>query len=78
MVNHPNRSRKSSELRFVAYSLASHQALAEDKTIDALVDKISKPLPALIVFATHSRDRLSRFSNSRWPSDAKVIATSWT
>jgi len=75
MTNHPNRS-KSADLRYVVYSVASHNALAADGNMDGALDRARSITGGsdefCVVFSTRSRDDLDRFDGGRWPHDAKV------
>jgi hypothetical protein len=80
MNNHPNRS-KSAALRYVVYSVASHNALsagsntleALDGAADHLVSDRVMDTEFVVVFTTRSRDALDRFDAGRWPSDAEIV-----
>lgn len=75
MTNHPNRS-KSAALRYVVYSVASHDALTSDGNIEAALDRARRfgdgSEEFYVVFSTRSRDDLDRFDAGRWPNDATV------
>jgi uncharacterized protein (DUF924 family) len=78
MITHPNRS-KSAALRYVVYSVASHNALTSAEEAEAALDRARRS-PSLcysdeffVVFATRSRDELHRFDGGRWPRDAEIV-----
>lgn len=80
MTAHPNRS-KSATLRFVVYSVASHNALSSAGSVIEALDRASQHLVSggfldadfVVIFTTRSKDDLDRFDGGRWPSDAKIV-----
>lgn len=82
MSNHPNRS-KSSALRYIVYSLASHNALSFGGGVLEALDNASSHLKdaatgildtdLIMIFATRSKDSLDRFDGGKWPSDAAIV-----
>ena len=76
MINHPNRS-KSAALRYVVYSLASHNALTSDGNIEAALDRARCTGDGtddfFVAFSTRSKDDLDRFDAGRWPRDAEIV-----
>lgn len=77
MTNHPNRS-TASDLRYVVYSVASHQALAHSTDVKTAL-KLCRGVyygdsdEFFVVFVTRSKDNISRFGAGRWPRDAKIV-----
>lgn len=80
MNNHPNRS-KFATLRYVVYSVASHNALSFGSSVLEALDGASQHLVSggmldtdfVLIFTTRSRDELDRFDGGRWPRDAKIV-----
>jgi hypothetical protein len=77
MNNHPNRS-KSSALRYVAYSVASHNALSDGSDYVQARERARAAYQIangdyLVIFSTRSEDDLSRFDGGRWPADAAIV-----
>lgn len=80
MNNHPNRS-KSAALRYVVYSVASHNVLsaggseleALDGAAGHLVSGGMMDTEFVVIFTTRSRDALDRFDAGQWPRDAEIV-----
>lgn len=78
MTNHPNRS-ASSPIRYVAYSTASLNALAEGTSIEEARERAMQVDGGfgsdefLIVFETRSRDDLDCFDCGTWRRNCRVV-----
>lgn len=75
MINHPNRSKRT--LRYVVYSLASHNALTWDGNAESALDRARRTARTndefFVMFTTYSQDDLDRFDGGRWPKDAVIV-----